>query len=199
MTGRLRSRRRILHSAFLVLISLFASACLTTRAADAKREPLVVPPAPPRVIAPAQEPEEPRPVSEPEPVPPLPRASRTVREAPRSETKPAPAAETAPAPGPTESESAVTPPPTAPPPELRTVETPDEAKALQLLNETISRAGRTLSTIDYRALPRPSQIQYDMAKRFIEQSEEAMKTRNYTAAQLMAEKAATIAKELAGR
>jgi hypothetical protein len=82
---------------------------------------------------------------------------------------------------------------------LRTVETPDEAKALQLLNETISRAGRTLSTIDYRALPRPSQIQYDMAKRFIEQSEEAMKTRNYTAAQLMAEKAATIAKELAGR
>jgi hypothetical protein len=67
------------------------------------------------------------------------------------------------------------------------------------VRDAIELAGRTLSRIDYRALPKPSQIQYDMAKRFIEQSEEALKVRNYTAAQLMAEKAGTIAKELSGR
>ena len=61
------------------------------------------------------------------------------------------------------------------------------------------KAGRTLAQIDYGKLTKPSQLQYDMAKRFIEQSEEALKAKNFTAAQLMAEKAETIAKELSGR
>jgi hypothetical protein len=188
-------------SSILLIVALATSGCLTTRAADAKREPLVMPPAPPRVIAPTPEPPQEEPVAEPEPVPPLPRVSRT-RENPRPESKPTTTSEPAPPPGPTEAESASRPPApanSAPAPELRTVETPDDGKASQLVRDTLTRANRTLSTIDYRALPRPSQIQYDMAKRFIEQSEEAMKTRNYTAAQLMAEKAATIAKELSGR
>jgi hypothetical protein len=177
------------------------TACATSRGATSTREPLVVPPAPPRIIATEPVESAELPISEPEPVPPLPPASRPARETPRTEPKTAPADPPTAAAGPTEAESQAKPAHVAgtPPPELRTVETPDDGSATRQVRETIERAGRTLAGIDYRALPKPSQIQYDMAKRFIEQSEEALKVRNYTAAQLMAEKAATIAKELSGR
>jgi hypothetical protein len=176
---------------------VLVSGCATVKSASATREPLVVPPAPPRVIVPAPLPAQEAPMLEPEPVPPLPRPSRQSRETQRAEPKPADHA----APGPTEAESVIKGPvpAVAPAPELRTVETPDDAKATRLVRDTLERAGRTLGGIDYRALPQPSQLQYDMAKRFIEQSEEALRARNYTAAQLMAEKAETIAKELSGR
>lgn len=186
--------------ACLVLSLTLASACTTTRGATARHEPLVVPPPPPRVIVHEPEPPAEVPVTEQEPVPQLPRASRPSREAPRSDAKSSTVTDATPAPGPSEAEAAAkTPATVTPAPELRTVETPDDARATRLVRDTIERAGRTLGVIDYRALPKPSRVQYDMAKRFIEQSEEALKVRNYTAAQLMAEKAATIAKELSGR
>jgi hypothetical protein len=197
-----RARSLLLSSSFLILNSAMAASCASVGGASAKREPLMVPPAPPRVIAPAPEPATETPVSEYEPVPPLPRASRPSRETPRAEPKPASTETTAVPPGPTEAGSQnkpVAPAPGVPAPELRTVETPGDAQATRQVRDAIERALRTLAGIDYRALPQPSQVQYDMAKRFIEQSEEALKARNFTAAQLMAEKAATIAKELSGR
>jgi hypothetical protein len=194
---------RHLHPSFVVLVCIaplaLTTGCAAVKSASAIREPLAVPPAPPRVIIPAPLPApQDTPVVEPEPVPPLPRVSRQLRETQRSEPK-SPSEHTAP--GPTEAESVVKSPvpAVAPAPELRTGETPDDAKATRLVRDTLERAGRTLGGIDYRALPQPSQLQYDMAKQFIEQSEEALKARNYTAAQLMAEKAETIAKELSGR
>lgn len=175
----------------------WGSACATRTASSARREPLAVPPAPPRVLVPpAPGPTTEPVVSDPEPVPQLPTASRRSRES-RTEPKPA-QPETPPAPA-----EAEAPKPAAstgaPPPELRTVEGPDEGKATRQVRDTIERAGRTLGGIDYRALSQQAKLQYDMAKRFIEQSEEALKTRNYTAAQLMADKAETIARELSGR
>jgi hypothetical protein len=182
------------------LAALSSSGCMTTKAATAAKEPLVVPPAPPRVIAPAPEPEDQAvPSGEPEPVPQLPRQTRTAPRdnAPRSEPKPPQQG----MPGPTEAEAKppVAPPPVAPAPELRTIDTTDDAKATRQVRDTMERAGRTLAQIDYGRLAKASQLQYDMAKRFIEQSEEALKNKNFTAAQLMAEKAETIAKELSGR
>jgi flagellin-specific chaperone FliS len=67
------------------------------------------------------------------------------------------------------------------------------------VRDTLSRAAGTLGRIDYRNLSQPARLQYDMAKHFMEQADEALKAKNYTAAQLMAEKAETIAKELSGR
>jgi hypothetical protein len=188
----------------LCCISLGASACLTTKAATAPREPLVVPPAPPRVIAPVPEPEdESMTGGEREPVPQLPRQSRTTPRENAPRTEPKPPQQGAAGTGPTEAEAkppaAPAAPPVTPAPELRTIDTPDAAKATREVRETVERAGRTLAQIDYGRLGKASQLQYDMAKRFIEQSEEALKARNYTAAQLMAEKAETIARELSGR
>ncbi|MGE5813978.1 MAG: hypothetical protein ACM36C_05790 [Acidobacteriota bacterium] len=174
---------------------------MTTKAATAKDEPLVVPPAPPRVIAPIPEPDDQSVTeSEPEPVPQLPRQTRTTprENAPRTEPKP-PQQDV---PGPTEAEAkppAPAPAPTTPAPELRTIDAADPALATKKVRDTMESAGRTLAQIDYGKLPKPSQLQYDMAKRFIEQSEEALKAKNFTAAQLMAEKAQTIARELSGR
>lgn len=186
-------------------MSLSLAACETTRASSAKREPLVIPPAPPRIIAPVEEPPEDESVvgEEREPVPPLPRPQRARdTNAPRT-AEPKPAQQETP--GPTEAESQLKPPPAAPAapvspsPELRTIDTPDPPRAMRSVRDTIERAGRTLAQIDYGKLPKPSQLQYDMAKRFIEQAEEALRAKNFTAAQLMADKAETIAKELAGR
>jgi hypothetical protein len=84
-------------------------------------------------------------------------------------------------------------------PELRKPETPDDARAHQRVRDILARAAGTLNRVDYRALSQPAQQQYDMGKRFMEQSEEALRVRNYTAAVLMAEKAETIATELARR
>ena len=53
----------------------------------------------------------------------------------------------------------------------------DPALATRNVRETMERAGRTLAQIDYGKLTKPSQLQYDMAKRFIEQSEEALKAK----------------------
>ncbi len=193
-----------LISYFLFLIFLVASSsgCATTKASTTKHEPLQVPPAPPRVIAPAPEP--PEEGTEPEPVPPLPRASRPApREAAPAKSEPKTTAET-PAPAATETPAAPTPAAAPGPatgaaaPELKTAGTPDDAKASRDVRDTLDRAGKLLNSIDYRALSSSSKLQYDMAKRFIEQSEDALKARNYVAAKLMAEKAETIGKELGG-
>ncbi|HSL24341.1 MAG TPA: hypothetical protein VK886_22595 [Vicinamibacterales bacterium] len=194
-------RFSIILPAVAIVVS---SACATTKASSsAKHEPLAVPPPPPRVIVPAPEPVQETVAPQPELVPALPRPARSSpREPARSEPKASgtttdPAAAPQPAAAPPPNAGATGAPPQAS--ELRTVETPDDSKASRLVRDTLDRAGRTLNGIDYARLPKPSQLQYDMAKRFIEQSEEALRTRNFTAAQLMAEKADTIAKELSGR
>jgi hypothetical protein len=179
-----------------LLALLLASGCATPRAA-VPREPLILPPAPPRVIAPLPEPVPALPAEQQEPVPPLPRVARPAT--PRADPKPQPAE---PAPPPADP-SATTGPETAAPgpaePELRKPETADDARAHQRVRDILDRAARTLNRVDYRALSQPARQQYDMGKRFMEQSEEALKARNYTAAVLMAEKAETIATELARR
>jgi hypothetical protein len=156
-----------LLACLLGAVVVSSSACLTTKAATVKSEPLVVPPPPPRVIAPIPEPDDEAVTGgDQEPVPQLPRQSRTTpREpAPRSEPKPPQQG----VPGPTEAEAK---PPAAPPatpvtpaPELRTIDAVDPAQATRQVRDTMERAGRTLAQIDYGKLPKASQLQYDMAK-----------------------------------
>jgi hypothetical protein len=67
------------------------------------------------------------------------------------------------------------------------------------VRETLDRAAKMLAKVDYRSLRREGKQQYDTAKRFIEQADEALGSRNYIAALYLAGKAETIAKGLTGR
>jgi len=53
--------------------------------------------------------------------------------------------------------------------------------------------------VDYRALNADARTQYDTAKRFVTQADDAIRTKNLVYAKSIAEKAATIAAQLAGR
>ena len=56
-----------------------------------------------------------------------------------------------------------------------------------------------LSRIDYRALNPDARTQYDTAKRFIRQADDAIRSKNLVFAKSFADKAATIAAQLGGR
>ena len=64
---------------------------------------------------------------------------------------------------------------------------------------SLQRAAADLNRVDYRALNADARTQYDTAKRFVSQADEAIRTKNLVFAKNLAEKAATIAAQLAGR
>jgi hypothetical protein len=61
------------------------------------------------------------------------------------------------------------------------------------------RAQADLNRVDYESLGRDARANYDQAKRFITQAEEALKAKNLVFAETVADKAATLAGQLAGR
>jgi hypothetical protein len=174
--------------------ALASGACATASAkVPADRPTLDVPAPPPRVIEPTPQPEPstPEPVGElPPAVPPNPRPKPAPnRDPPRTDPKPeAPAAETVPPVAP------VTPPPT-----LRKPGTADGAEAMRQVREVLDRANKTLGSIDYRRLNKDRREQYDTAKNFITQSEDALKKSTFEIARKLADKADQIAKELQTR
>ena len=80
---------------------------------------------------------------------------------------------------------------------------PQRLRALQLTPSDVStalqRANADLNRVDYRALNADARTQYDTAKRFVRQADDAIRTKNLVFAKNLAEKAATIAAQLAGR
>ena len=69
------------------------------------------------------------------------------------------------------------------------------------IRATITRANGDLNRVDYGRLNTAARSQYDSAKGFIRQAEEALtpKGRNLVFARTVADKAATIAAQLLGR
>ncbi len=63
----------------------------------------------------------------------------------------------------------------------------------------MSRATADLNRIDYRVLNADARTQYDTAKRFIQQAEDAIRLRNLPFAKTVADKAAVLATQLGGR
>jgi hypothetical protein len=197
------AKRTIVARVCLIGLLPLASACASATAkARTDPTPLAIPEPPPRVVDPLPEVDElPAEPIRREPVAAMPsRPSRPTREnggAPKTDPKTEPAK----SPEPVATEA----PPTAPPAppslraELRTPETVDEAGAERQVRDTVDRAGRLLAKVDYRSLRREGRQQYDTSKRFIEQAEEAMRARNYVAAQYLADMAETIAMGLTGR
>jgi len=186
----------ILRASLAVLIStLAAAACATTRAETPRERPaLDVPIPPPRVIAPLPPPEPPL----PEPVGELPGNTAPAPTRPRPTRPPDNTAK--PENKPEEKPADPNPPPaTQPVPQLRTPELSNTPQAAAQIRDTIERTKKTLENIDYRTLPQPRQKTYDEAKLFYTQAEENLKNNNLLVAKELADKAERLAKDLQGR
>jgi hypothetical protein len=82
----------------------------------------------------------------------------------------------------------------------RTLQTTANAVQMeQRIRAMLANAARDLGRIDYRALGADAHAQYDIAKRFTEQADEAMKNKNLVFAEQLADKAAALAAQLLKR
>ena len=79
----------------------------------------------------------------------------------------------------------------APPPALQTTANPTEAE--QRTRAALENAKRDLGRINVRRLRTHGKAQYDIARRFVQQAEEALRARNPVFAEPLADKAAQIA------
>jgi hypothetical protein len=185
----------------VVSFAMAAAGCsrLSARSAPEPPPPLDVPAPPPRVVETADA-EPPNPgtlVDAPASGAPSSRTPARV-EAPKPESKkpesappPAPVTEVPPV-APTEPATAAT--------TLQTTPPEKEAALEQEIRVKLDRAMRDLDRVDYKNLPNPAKQQYDDAKRFAARAEEAIsKSKNLVLAGALANNAAIIAAQLAGR
>jgi hypothetical protein len=77
--------------------------------------------------------------------------------------------------------------------------TPDVDAAERRVRDLLARAVRDLAQLDDRALSQAEKTQYDAARRFVAQAEDALKARNLRFAEQLADKAAGLAAGLKGR
>jgi hypothetical protein len=154
--------------------------------------PLDMPQPPPRIVPIESQPivaapavdvpnRAPEPIEPTQPPPPPARVERGGESQTPARTEPpaeAPAA-AAPNPAPT------------PPPALQTTANPSEAE--QRTRVTLENAKRDLNKIDLKRLNADARSQYDIARRMVQQAEEALKGRNPVFAEQLADKAAQIA------
>jgi hypothetical protein len=153
--------------------------------------PLDVPPPPPRVVEAVLE-SEPLdlPVEElPPGVPSRPRVEPAQRAgAPRPEPRNEPVASAG-------SEEATRTPATT----LQMATPQREAQLERDVRAQLTLAAATLNRIDYQRLSVGAKDQYDQARRFMSQAQEAMQARNLLFAENLAGKAVTLASQLSGR
>ena len=171
--------------AAIVGLTLLAGAC-AAKAQVRTEVPLPLlepPPPPPRVVAEYRPEPEPVVVAPPvEPVAPPRPPARTAR----PEQKPEPAAVT-----PDLAESVARP---SPAPSLTLTPAPGaEAQTVNAIRDLLGRATRDLSRVNQASLNPDGRAQFDSARRFIQQAEEALKSRNVVFAGKLADKAATMA------
>jgi hypothetical protein len=174
--------------------AVLASGCAMLHGRSNNGPPLNMPAPPSRVVPIASQPipivepptvddvpsRAPEPIDRPAPSPP-PRVDRGEQAPPARTETPADAGAAA----------APVPPPASPPPALQTTANPTEAEART--RTALENAKRDLGRIDVRRLNSEARSQYDIARRFVQQAEEALKNRNPVFAEQLADKAATLA------
>lgn len=74
-----------------------------------------------------------------------------------------------------------------------------EADVERAIRATIARANGSLKRVDYRVLNADARLQYDTARRFVQQAEDAVRLRNLVFAKNLADKADALSSQLAGR
>jgi outer membrane biosynthesis protein TonB len=183
----------------LVVGGAFAAGCTKAQAKVVPEPPaLEVPMPPPRNVEATEQPEPPPVVAPPEepatPVaPPRPRPAPANTQRPESRPEP-PRPETPPAPEPPrpadESRAADS---------LQTTPAVRQAQVERNIRDTLTHAATNLNSVDYRALNADARTQYDQAKRFISQAQDALREKNRVFAANLAEKANTLASQLSGR
>jgi len=165
----------------LLTASLGACAAKAQVRTEIPVPPLDPPPPPPRVVAVYTEPEPIAVVPAAEPATPVRPQTRPTR----PEQKPEPAATT-----PDPVESVARP---APPSLTLTPTAGSEAQTVTAIRDLLNRAQRDLSRVNVASLNSDARAQYDTARRFIQQADDALKTRNIVFAGKLADKAATMA------
>jgi hypothetical protein len=182
---------------FLVLLAPLAAGCTRAQAKTSPDTPaLAMPAAPPRDV-------EPNDIEAP---PPVGLAVEPARNTP-ARPRPTPAPRTEPPkaePPKPEPPPAIEPPkpadePPKPPTTLQTTPATAEGEVERGLRAQLQRATADLNRVDYRALNADARTQYDQAKRFVQLADDAIRQKNLLFAKNFAEKAATIAAQLAGR
>ena len=86
-----------------------------------------------------------------------------------------------------------------PPGPLQTTPVAREAQVERNIQDLLTRATANLNRVDYRNLNADARTQYDQAKRFISQAQEALREKNLVFATNLADKANTLAAQLPGR
>ena len=177
------SRLSVLTAA--AVCTVLAAGCAKAQAKSSPDGPaLQVPQPPPRVIVAAAEPP-PLPVEEP-PVAPVPQPAPPVL---------------VPRPAPPPRATRPEPPVESPPANRveRTLRAPGDVARERAIRDRLTGASADLTRADYGRLSAGAREQYDQAKRFIQQAEQAIKDQNLAFASTLADKAATLAADLAGR
>jgi hypothetical protein len=82
---------------------------------------------------------------------------------------------------------------------LQTTTADREGELEGRVRASLKTAADVLNRVDYRKLNADVQLQYDTAKSFIRQAEDALKNKNLVFAQTMADKAVALAGQLAPR
>ncbi|MCU1383108.1 MAG: hypothetical protein JWL71_1805 [Acidobacteria bacterium] len=185
----------------LVLLAPVGAACTHAQAKTTPDMPgLAMPAPPPRDVEPTE-------VEPPAPVPLVIEPARNTSPRPRPATPPVRIEPKAPEPPKTEPPPAppvVEPPkpaeePVKPPTTLQTTPATAEGEVERGIRASLQHATADLNRVDYRALNADARTQYDMAKGFVRKADEAIRTKNLLFAKNLAEKAAAIAAQLAGR
>ena len=190
------TRRRVALVAVCACLAA-AGACAKKpmRAVPVEEPGLVVPVIPQRVFAPLPE----EPVEEPQPPEPevesRPAPSRPPRPRPRPERQP----EAKPADPKTEPVVPEVAPPVAPTPPLRTPQIADDTETGKRIRATIVRAQGQLQRVNPAAMSTDARMQYETARRFVDQADGALAARDYMFAAYLADKAEALAKWLVGR
>ncbi|MEQ1910487.1 MAG: hypothetical protein ABMA15_16830 [Vicinamibacterales bacterium] len=188
--------RAWLRVSVFMLTSITAVACAHPQAKPLlELPPLEMPSAPPRVVE-AVEPQQAPIIALPDEATPSLRPRPPV--APRAEA-PRPAEPAKVEQAATEAPKSEEAPKPASPTTLQTTPTQREAEVERGVRNLIARATSDLGRVDYKALNVDARNQYDTARRFATQAEDALKARNLVFANNLADKAAALAAQLLGR
>jgi hypothetical protein len=188
-----RARRLVLFAVCILQFAVLATGCASkAKAATTVPDgpPLAMPEPPPRVILLVED--------IPAPPPPAPAPEPSVTAKPAAGTTKPPAARVEPP----VVAAQPAPPPPAPaeaPREVRSVPSAAAAAEERKVKDVTARAAKDLLRVDYQKLSVEGKLQYDQSKRFSAEADQAIKEKNYVYAMTLADKAATLAAELAGR